>query len=206
MAPVLREGPSQDKTAAIRLFTLVHECVEQLRLCPCCVGNHPPRCVSASWGHGGGMSHSLTVLPPRPTPCYLYGPQIVVMLVAVQDDVVGHAETLPDSQVIEEGRLAEGVAHLHYGHVCGGSLKTVHACARKLCVTGLMTSLKQGKSHPSRRARTCLRCRNYPGCLWCPGISSRTRWSPGRRARLRRLPSDTSATGSPRSAAPTRPR
>lgn len=40
--------------------------------------------------------------------------------VAVQDDVVGHAEALPDAQVIEERELAESIGHLHHGDICRG--------------------------------------------------------------------------------------
>ncbi|TNN59205.1 hypothetical protein EYF80_030578 [Liparis tanakae] len=37
--------------------------------------------------------------------------------VAVQDDVVGHAEALSHSQVVEERGLAEGIRHLHHSNV-----------------------------------------------------------------------------------------
>lgn len=48
---------------------------------------------------------------------YLQGLEGVGVSVAVQDDVVGHAEALSDSQVVEERGLAEGVRHLHNGYV-----------------------------------------------------------------------------------------
>lgn len=37
--------------------------------------------------------------------------------VAVQDDVVGHAEALSDAQVVEERGLAERIRHLHDSNV-----------------------------------------------------------------------------------------
>lgn len=49
--------------------------------------------------------------------CYLESQQIAVLLVAVQDDVVGHAETLSHSEVVEKGRLAERVTHLHHSYI-----------------------------------------------------------------------------------------
>lgn len=57
---------------------------------------------------------------------YLDGPQVAVLLVAVEDDVVGHAEALAHSQVVEKRRLAEGVAHLHHGHVCGATFVSLN--------------------------------------------------------------------------------
>ena len=54
---------------------------------------------------------------------YLDRLQVTVLLVTVQDDVIGHAETFSHSEVIEEGRLAERVAHLHHCYVCGGNFK-----------------------------------------------------------------------------------
>lgn len=48
---------------------------------------------------------------------YLQGLEGVGVSVAVQDDVVGHAEALSDSHVVEEGELAEGVGHLHHSYV-----------------------------------------------------------------------------------------
>lgn len=51
---------------------------------------------------------------------YLQGLEGVGVSVAVQDDVVGHAEALSDPQVVEEGELAKGVGHLHHSYVWGG--------------------------------------------------------------------------------------
>lgn len=51
---------------------------------------------------------------------YLQGLEGVGVSVAVQDDVVGHAEALSDPQVVEEGELAKGVGHLHHSNVWGG--------------------------------------------------------------------------------------
>lgn len=48
---------------------------------------------------------------------YLQGLEGVGVSVTVQDDVVGHAEALSDSHVVEEGELAEGVGHLHHSYV-----------------------------------------------------------------------------------------
>lgn len=48
---------------------------------------------------------------------YLQGLEGVWVSVAVQDDVVGHAEALSDSQVVEERELAEGIRHLHNSNV-----------------------------------------------------------------------------------------
>lgn len=48
---------------------------------------------------------------------YLQGLEGVRVGVAVQDDVVGHAEALSHSQVVEEGGLAERIRHLHHGDV-----------------------------------------------------------------------------------------
>lgn len=56
---------------------------------------------------------------------YLGSGQVTVLLVRVQDDVVGHAETFPHSQVVEEGGLAEGVTHFHHGYICGRHAKGV---------------------------------------------------------------------------------
>lgn len=53
-------------------------------------------------------------------PSYLDSLQIILLLVTVQDYVIGHAETFSHSQVIEKGRLAEGVAHLHHSYICRG--------------------------------------------------------------------------------------
>lgn len=48
---------------------------------------------------------------------HLQGLERLGVGVAVQDDVVGHAEALSDAQVVEERGLAEGVRHLHHGEV-----------------------------------------------------------------------------------------
>lgn len=48
---------------------------------------------------------------------YLQGLKGVGVSVAVQDDVVGHAEALSDSQVVEERGLAKSIRHLHNGYV-----------------------------------------------------------------------------------------
>lgn len=48
---------------------------------------------------------------------YLQGLEGVRVSVAVQDDVVGHAEALSDSEVVEERGLTKGVRHLHHGYV-----------------------------------------------------------------------------------------
>lgn len=49
--------------------------------------------------------------------------QITVLLVTVQNYVVGHAETFSHSKVIEKGRLAERVTHLNHRYVCRGKFK-----------------------------------------------------------------------------------
>ena len=48
---------------------------------------------------------------------HLQGLEGVGVGVAVQDDVVGHAEALSNSQVVEERGLPESVRHLHHGDV-----------------------------------------------------------------------------------------
>lgn len=50
---------------------------------------------------------------------YLQRLERVGVSVAVQDDVVGHAEALPDAQVVEERGLTKSICHLHHGYVCG---------------------------------------------------------------------------------------
>lgn len=50
---------------------------------------------------------------------YLHSLEITILLVTVQDYVIGHAETFSHSQVIEEGRLAERVTHLNHCYICG---------------------------------------------------------------------------------------
>ena len=35
----------------------------------------------------------------------------------VQDDIVGHVETLPDAQVVKQRWLPEHVTHIHHGNV-----------------------------------------------------------------------------------------
>ena len=49
--------------------------------------------------------------------CYLHGLEVTILLVTVQDCVIAHAETFSHSQVIEEGRLAERVTHLHHCYI-----------------------------------------------------------------------------------------
>lgn len=51
---------------------------------------------------------------------YLQGLKRVRVGVTVQDDVVGHAEALPHTQVVEQGGLAKSVRHLHHSYVCEG--------------------------------------------------------------------------------------
>lgn len=48
---------------------------------------------------------------------YLQRLESIRVSVAVQDDVVGHAEAFSHSQVVEERRLAEGICHLHHSYV-----------------------------------------------------------------------------------------
>lgn len=50
-------------------------------------------------------------------PAYLQRLERLGVSVAVQDDVVGHAETLSDSQMVEERGLAESICHLHNSYV-----------------------------------------------------------------------------------------
>lgn len=59
-----------------------------------------------------GLSWFLSVMT-----AYLQRLEGVRVSVAVQDDVVGHAEALSDSQVVEERGLAEGIRHLHHSYV-----------------------------------------------------------------------------------------
>lgn len=56
----------------------------------------------------------------RRSAAYLQRLERVGVSVAVQDDVVGHAEALADSQVVEERELAEGIGHLHHRDICRG--------------------------------------------------------------------------------------
>lgn len=69
---------------------------------------------------------------------YLDSLQVTILLVTVQNDVIGHTETLSHSKVIEEGRLAESVTHLHYCHICGVNLRErvsrVIGVAPRVCV------------------------------------------------------------------------
>lgn len=54
---------------------------------------------------------------------YLDSMLVTVLLVTVQNDVVSHAETFPHCQMVEKGRLAERVTHLHHCDICvGGNL------------------------------------------------------------------------------------
>lgn len=55
---------------------------------------------------------------------YLEVLQGVGVGVTVQDDVVGHAEALPHSQVIEERRLSESVRHFHHSYICETTSQT----------------------------------------------------------------------------------
>lgn len=50
-------------------------------------------------------------------PAYLQRLERLGVSVAVQDDVVGHAEALSDSQMVEERGLAESIRHLHNSYV-----------------------------------------------------------------------------------------
>lgn len=52
-----------------------------------------------------------------PSPAHLQQLQVTLLLVAVQYDVIGHAEALSDTQVIEERGLAERIIHLYYGNI-----------------------------------------------------------------------------------------
>lgn len=45
---------------------------------------------------------------------------------AAQQDVVGHVEALADTEVVEQGGLADGVAQLHHGHICGQDGRDAH--------------------------------------------------------------------------------
>lgn len=48
---------------------------------------------------------------------HLHNLQIIFLFVTVQDDIVGHTETLSDAQVIKERRLTYTIAHLHHSNI-----------------------------------------------------------------------------------------
>lgn len=49
---------------------------------------------------------------------YLECLKVTVLLVTIQDDVIGHAEALSYAQVIEEGLLAVSITHFYHCHIC----------------------------------------------------------------------------------------
>lgn len=75
------------------------------------------------WGMGAiptpEQQHSGSRGVPVPIPTDLQGLEGVQVSLTAQQDIVGHVEALADAQVVEEGRLADGVTQLHHGHICG---------------------------------------------------------------------------------------
>jgi hypothetical protein len=49
---------------------------------------------------------------------YLQGLEWIGISIAVEDDVVGHTEAFSHSKMVKQGRLPEGVAHLHHSNIC----------------------------------------------------------------------------------------
>lgn len=48
---------------------------------------------------------------------HLHKLKTVLLFVTVQDDIIGHTETLSDTQVIKQRRLADRVIHLHHNNI-----------------------------------------------------------------------------------------
>lgn len=57
---------------------------------------------------------------------YLQWLQRLRIRITVEDNVVSHTEALSDSQVVEEGRLTKGIAHLYNGNICRKKWKMVN--------------------------------------------------------------------------------
>jgi hypothetical protein len=57
--------------------------------------------------------------PTSPLSTYTQGLQVREVSLGAQKHVVSHAEALPHAEVVEQGRLCQGVAHLQHHHICG---------------------------------------------------------------------------------------
>lgn len=58
---------------------------------------------------------------PRHLATYPKGLQVREVSLGAEQHVVGHAEALPHTKVVEERGLRQGAAHLQHHHVCGGA-------------------------------------------------------------------------------------
>lgn len=57
--------------------------------------------------------------PTSPLATYPQGLQVREVGLGAEEHVVGHAEALPHTQVVEQGGLHQGAAHLQHHHICG---------------------------------------------------------------------------------------
>lgn len=88
---------------------------------PSSSGKHPP-----AEGNPISILGNLGPLPPpAPAPrhpaSYPKGLQVREVSLGAEQHVVGHAEALPHTKVVEERGLRQGAAHLQHHHVCGGT-------------------------------------------------------------------------------------
>lgn len=66
------------------------------------------------------FENNLALCKPEGVLCvvsHLYKLKTVLLFVTVQDDIIGHTETLSDTQVIKQRGLADGVIHLHHNNI-----------------------------------------------------------------------------------------
>lgn len=59
------------------------------------------------------------LVPTSPRATYPQGLQVREVGLGAEEHVVGHAEALPHTQVVEQGGLCQGAAHLKHHHICG---------------------------------------------------------------------------------------
>lgn len=93
------------------------------RFCsPSSSGKHPPAGGRQSdtgilgWPH----PNPAPVFPaPSPLATYTKGLQIRELCLGTEEHVVGHAEALTHAEVVEQGRLCQGAAHLQHHYICG---------------------------------------------------------------------------------------
>lgn len=87
---------------------------------PSSSGKHPPAGGRQSdTGILGSPYPSPTPVPTTNLTTHTQGLQAGELSLGTEEHVVGHAEALPHAEVVEQGGLRQGAAHLQHHHICG---------------------------------------------------------------------------------------
>lgn len=87
---------------------------------PSSSGKHPPAGGRQSdTGILGSPYPSPTPVPTTHLTTHTQGLQAGELSLGTEEHIVGHAEALPHAEVVEQGGLCQGAAHLQHDDICG---------------------------------------------------------------------------------------